>query len=205
MEPVVRIASRTVVLGADNVDTDQIIPARFLTGTSREGLGASLFADWRRDAAGDPRPDFPLNRPEAEGARILVAGANFGCGSSREHAPWALTDYGFAAVVSPSIADIFKGNAVRNGLVPVEIDKGAHRVLVSRPGAEIVIDVEAGTVSLPDGGAARFELPPFARRCLLTGRGPLDFLLEQEPAISRYERGKNRVAATGSPGGAHQS
>ena len=205
MEPVVRIASRTVVLGADNVDTDQIIPARFLTGTSREGLGASLFADWRRDAAGDPRPDFPLNRPEAEGARILVAGANFGCGSSREHAPWALTDYGFAAVVSPSIADIFKGNAVRNGLVPVEIDPGAHRMLVSRPGAEIVIDVEAGTVSLPDGGAARFELPPFARRCLLTGRGPLDFLLEQEPAISRYERGKNRVAATGSPGGAHQS
>ena len=189
MKPVVRIASRTVVLPADNVDTDQIIPARFLTGTRRDGLGNSLFADWRRDGAGEPRPDFPLNRPEAEGARILVSGPNFGCGSSREHAPWALTDYGFAAVVSPSIADIFKGNAVRNGLVPVEIAPSAHRELLSRPGAEIVIDVEAGTVSLPDGGSARFELPPFARRCLLTGRGPLDFLLEQEPAILRYEQG----------------
>ena len=194
MEPVVRIASRTVVLAADNVDTDQIIPARFLTGTRRDGLGASLFADWRRDAAGELRPDFPLNRPEAEGARILVAGANFGCGSSREHAPWALTDYGIAAVVSPSIADIFKGNAVRNGLVPVEVEASAHRELLSRPGAEIVIDVEAGTVSLPAGGSARFELPPFARRCLLTGRGPLDFLLEQESAILRYEQGKDDIA-----------
>ena len=195
MDPVVRIASRTVVLPADNVDTDQIIPARFLTGTRRDGLGASLFADWRRDGAGELRPDFPLNRPEAEGSRILVAGANFGCGSSREHAPWALTDYGFAAVVSPSIADIFKGNAVRNGLVPVEIEPSAHRQLVSRPGAEIVIDVEAGSVSLPDGGSARFELAPFARRCLLTGRGPLDFLLEREPAILRYEQGKDDDAA----------
>ncbi len=194
MEPVVRIASRTVVLPADNVDTDQIIPARFLTGTRTDGLGASLFADWRRDEAGELRPDFPLNRPEAQGARILVAGANFGCGSSREHAPWALTDYGFAAVVSPSIADIFKGNAVRNGLVPVEIEPSAHRELLARPGTEIVIDVEAGTVSLPDGGSARFELPPFARRCLLTGRGPLDFLLEQEPAILRYEQGNDDVA-----------
>lgn len=205
MEPVVRIASRTVVLPADNVDTDQIIPARFLTGTSREGLGGSLFADWRRDSGGKPRPDFPLNRPETAGARILVAGANFGCGSSREHAPWALTDYGFAAVVSPSIADIFKGNAVRNGLVPVEIESSAHRVLLSRPGAEIVIDVEAGTVSLPDGGTARFELPPFARRCLLTGRGPLDFLLQQEPAIRRYEQQKSQVGERGSPGGAPPS
>ena len=194
MEPVVRIASRTVVLPADNVDTDQIIPARFLTGTRTDGLGASLFADWRRDEAGELRADFPLNRPEAQGARILVAGANFGCGSSREHAPWALTDYGFAAVVSPSIADIFKGNAVRNGLVPVEIEPSAHRELLARPGTEIVIDVEAGTVSLPDGGSARFELPPFARRCLLTGRGPLDFLLEQEPAILRYEQGNDDVA-----------
>lgn len=205
MEPVVRIASRTVVLAADNVDTDQIIPARFLTGTSREGLGAGLFADWRRDAAGNLRPDFSLNQPGAEGARILVAGANFGCGSSREHAPWALTDYGFAAVVSPSIADIFKGNAVRNGLVPVEIAPSAHQRLLSRPGAEIVIDVGAGTVSLPDGGVARFELPPFARRCLLTGRGPLDFLLEQAPAILRYEEEASRDGETVPPGAAHSS
>lgn len=190
MEPVVRIASRTVVLAADNVDTDQIIPARFLTGTRRDGLGVSLFADWRRDSAGELRPDFPLNRPEAQGARILVGGANFGCGSSREHAPWALTDYGFAAVVSPSIADIFKGNAVRNGLVPVELDPSAHAALLASPGAEVVIDVAVGSVTLPDGGLASFHLPPFARRCLLTGRGPLDFLLEQESSIARYEESK---------------
>ena len=193
MDPVVRIASRTVLLDADNVDTDQIIPARFLTGIRRDGLGAGLFADWRRDAAGALRQDFPLNRPEAEGARILVGGANFGCGSSREHAPWALTDQGFAAVVSPSIADIFKGNAVRNGLVPAEIGPAAHAALVAQlradPGADLVIDVAAGTVTLPDGGTAGFPLSPFARRCLLTGLGPLDFLLEQEPAIGRYEEG----------------
>ena len=200
MEPVVRITSRTVVLAADNVDTDQIIPARFLTGTRRDGLGASLFADWRRDAAGALRPDFPLNRPEAEGARILVAGANFGCGSSREHAPWALTDYGFAAVVSPSIADIFKGNAVRNGLVPVELDPSAHRALLSRPGAEIVIDVAEGAVTLPDGEVARFALPPFARRLLLTGRGPLDFLLDRLAAITRYEQERDGGGGPSSAG-----
>jgi 3-isopropylmalate/(R)-2-methylmalate dehydratase small subunit len=205
MEPVVRIASRTVVLAADNVDTDQIIPARFLTGTRRDGLGAALFADWRRDSVGELRPDFPLNRPEAEGARILVAGANFGCGSSREHAPWALTDYGFAAVVSPSIADIFKGNAVRNGLVPVELEPATHGTLVRHPGAEIVIDVEAGTVTLPDGDVAQFELPPFARRCLLTGRRPLDFLLDQESAISSYEQGREEIAAGRPSGASHES
>ena len=121
------------------------------------------------------------------GARILVAGANFGCGSSREHAPWALTDHGFAAVVSPSIADIFKGNAIRNGLVPAEVAPAAVAALAARPNSEVVIDVAAGTVTLPGGGLARFELAPFARRCLLTGRGPLDFLLDHEPAITRYE------------------
>ncbi len=200
MEPVIRIASRTVVLAADNVDTDQIIPARFLTGTRRDGLGTALFADWRHDAGGELRADFPLNRPEATGARILVAGANFGCGSSREHAPWALTDYGFRAVVSPSIADIFKGNAVRNGLVPVELEPAAHQALLTRPGAEIVIDVKAGTVTLPEGDTAHFDLPPFARRCLLSGRGPLDFLLEQEPAISRYEEGGGAAGTNAPPG-----
>ncbi len=201
MEPVVRIASRTVLLGADNVDTDQIIPARFLTGIRRDGLGAGLFADWRRDSEGALRQDFPLNRPEAEGARILVAGANFGCGSSREHALWALTDHGFAAVVSPSIADIFKGNAVRNGLVPAEIEPAAHASLVAQlradPRADLVIDVAAGTVTLPDGGTAGFRLPPFARRCLLTGLGPLDFLLEQKPAIGLYEEGIERPVTPG--------
>lgn len=185
MEPIVRIASRTVVLAVDNVDTDQIIPARFLTGTRREGLGGALFADWRRRDA-----DFPLSRKEAAGARILVAGDNFGCGSSREHAPWALRDAGFAAVVSPSIADIFKANAIRNGLVPVELAAAAHAQLVASPGAGIVIDLEAETVTLPDGGLAGFRLPPFGRRCLTTGLGAFDFLLGHEDAIARYEAGR---------------
>ena len=190
MEPIVRIASRTVVLAADNVDTDQIIPARFLTGTRREGLGGALFADRRRDAEGRQRPDFPLNRPEAAGARILVAGTNFGCGSSREHAPWALREAGFAAVVSPSIADIFKANAIRNGLVPVELEAPAHELLVATPGAEILIDLEAETVTLPDGRLARFRLPRFGRRCLTTGLGAFDFLLGHQDAIGRYEAGR---------------
>lgn len=189
MEPITRIVSRTVVLPADNVDTDQIIPARFLTGIRRDGLAAGLFADWRRDASGALRPDFPLNRAEAAGARILVAGVNFGCGSSREHAPWALRDAGFAAVVSPSIADIFKGNAVRNGLVPVELEASAHAALVRAPGEETVIDLPAGTVSLPGGGLARFRLDPFARRCLTSGLGAFDFLLSHQREIARYEAG----------------
>ena len=187
MKPVVRIASRTVALPADNVDTDRIIPARFLTGTRREGLGAGLFADWRRDRAGNPLPDFPLNRPEAADARILVAGDNFGCGSSREHAVWALREAGFAAIISPSMADIFKGNAARNGLVPVELEAAAHRALLAAPGARAVVDVAAGTVTLPDGGVAAFRLDPFARRCLLTGVGAFDFLLAQAAEIERYE------------------
>ena len=182
MKPVRRIVSRTVVLPLDNVDTDQIIPARFLSGTSRRGLGAGLFSDWRRQ-----RRDFPLNRKSAAGARILVAGANFGCGSSREHAAWALRDAGFRAVLGRSFADIFRGNAVRNGLVPVELDADPHRRIAGRPDAEITVDVERETVSVPGGGTARFRLAPFARRCLLSGAGPLDFLLSHEPGIARYE------------------
>ncbi len=199
MEPVVRIASRTVVLPGDDVDTDRIIPARFLTGTRAEGLGGALFADWRRDGAGELRPDFPLNRKEAEGARILVAGANFGCGSSREHAAWALRDAGFAAVVSPGFADIFEANAIRNGLVPVKLPEPAHASLVRAPGAEVVIEVAAGTVSLPDGAVVPFPLPPFARRCLTTGLGAFDFLLSQEAAIARFE-GARQADARRSPG-----
>ncbi len=189
MEPVRRIVSRTVVLAVENVDTDQIIPARFLTGTRRGGLGAGLFADWRRDVSGTLRPDFPLNRPEAGGARILVAGANFGCGSSREHAVWALRDAGFAAVLSSSLADIFKGNSVRNGLVPVELETAAYEAFAVAPGEETVIDVPAGTVRLPGGGITRFRLDPFDRRCLVTGVGPLDFLLSREAEIRGYETG----------------
>lgn len=193
MEKRVRIESTTVVLPANEVDTDQIVPARFLTATGREGLGAALFHDLRRDAGGALLPDFPLNRPEAAGAAILVAGANFGCGSSREHAPWALLEAGFEAVVSPSFADIFRENAARNGLVPVEVAEGAHARLSAADGARVVVDVEAETVTLPGGGEARFRLAPFARRCLLTGRTPLEFLLDRADAVERYEAASGRT------------
>lgn len=188
MEPRVRIESRTVVLPIADLDTDQVIPARFLTTTGRSGLGAALFHDLRRDPEGRLLPDFPLNRPDAAGARILVAGANFGCGSSREHAPWALVDAGFAAVVSPSIADLFRANAARNGLVPVEIAEEVHANLVRSPGVRLTVDLGRCAVRFPDGSEAPFHLAPFARRCLLTGLSPLDFLRQREPEIARYER-----------------
>ena len=177
-----RIESRSVVLPTENIDTDQIIPARFLTTTSRLGLGASLFADWRA------RPDFVLNQPQAQGAGVLVAGRNFGCGSSREHAVWALTDYGFRAVVATEIADIFKRNAIKNGLVPVVLDAASHARLLAAPGEPVVIDLERLSVALPGGGEARFTLEPFARYCLIEGVDELDFLLRQEPAIREYEQ-----------------
>jgi 3-isopropylmalate/(R)-2-methylmalate dehydratase small subunit len=170
-----------VVLPVDNVDTDQIIPARFLTTTTKEGLGGNLFADWRRD------PDFVLNREEAKGAAILVTGENFGCGSSREHAPWALVGFGFRAVVSRSIADIFKANAVKNGLVPVEVPEEIHRALLDHPGWVVTVDLERRLLVLPDGREAAFPIDGFARHCLLHGIDPLDFLREQEEAIRAYE------------------
>lgn len=194
MEKRIRIESATVVLPANEVDTDQIVPARFLTATSREGLGAALFHDLRRDDRGALLYDFPLNRPEAAGAAILVAGANFGCGSSREHAPWALLEAGFRAVISPSFADIFRENAARNGLVPAEVAADAHRRLAAAEGARIVVDVEAQIVTLPGGGEARFHLAPFARRCLLTGRTPLEFLLDRADAVARYEARSGRAS-----------
>src|SRR5687767_510308 len=132
MEPIRTFTSRTVVLPIENIDTDQIIPARFLKGTSKTGLGEKLFNDWRYDAQGQNKPDFILNRPEAKGAQVLVAGDNFGCGSSREHAPWALCDFGFRAVVSTSIADIFRNNALKNGLLPIVVDKAVHQRLLDR-------------------------------------------------------------------------
>ena len=186
------VRSRTVVLPAADVDTDQIIPARFLTTTSRDGLGRALFADWRFDANGRPRPDFVLNRPEAAGCSILVAGRNFGCGSSREHAPWALHDYGFRAVISTAIADIFFNNSLKNGLLPVVIDAGIHDWLLTHGGAEIEIDLEATTVTLPDGRCAKFPIEAFARHCLLHGVDELDYLLSHAPAIESYERAHSR-------------
>jgi 3-isopropylmalate/(R)-2-methylmalate dehydratase small subunit len=187
-QPIRTIESRCVALPIDNIDTDQIIPARFLKVTGREGLGQWLFANWRYDDAGRPRPEFVLNRPEAAGAQVLVAGDNFGCGSSREHAPWALLDYGFRAVVSTSIASIFRNNSLKNGLLPVVIEPEVHRRLLADPAASVAIDLESGTLRLADGTAARFDVEPFARYCLLQGIDELSFLLAQEHAIAEYER-----------------
>ena len=188
MTKVRAFTARTVVLPVDNIDTDQIIPARFLKGTSRSGLGRSLFADWRYDAQGRPRPEFVLNRPEAEGAEVLVAGDNFGCGSSREHAPWALVDAGFRAVISTSIADIFRNNALKNGLLPIVVSPEFHRKALSAPGAPVTVDLDRNTVTLADGATESFEVEPFARYCLLNGVDELEFLLGQGDAIESYER-----------------
>src|SRR6187402_1553387 len=163
MPAVTQIHSRTVALPATNIDTDQIIPARFLTATSKAGFGKHLFADWRYDAAGNPKPDFVLNTPAAQGAHILVAGRNIGCGSSREHAPWALQDFGFQAVISTEFADIFRTNSLKNGLLPIVVDETTHAWLLAHPGVELRIDVAAGTLTLPDGTAVNFPLEGFAR------------------------------------------
>lgn len=188
MDPIKTLRSRTVVLPVSDVDTDQIIPARFLTTTTRSGLGAHLFADWRYGSDGAPKADFVLNRPEAKGCTILVAGNNFGCGSSREHAPWALIDHGFRAVVSTQIADIFRNNSLKNGLLPVIVDQAAHAWLMEHPGAEITLDLEASTLTLPGGQAVRFPLEPFARYCLMNGVDELGFLLGREQEIRAYEQ-----------------
>ena len=188
MQPISSFSSRTAVLPYTNIDTDQIIPARFLTTTTKEGLGRHAFNDWRYDANGTPRPDFILNRPEAADCTILVAGRNFGCGSSREHAPWALLDYGFRAVVSTEIADIFRNNSLKNGLLPIVVDEQTHAWLMQHPGVSLQIDLQASTLALPDGTAVRFPIEAFARYCLLNGVDELGFLLQQGDAIARYEQ-----------------
>ena len=186
------LRARAVVLPVNDIDTDQIIPARFLKGTTRAGLGKRLFADWRYDAEGRPRAEFFLNRPEAAGAEVLVAGRNFGCGSSREHAPWALRDHGFRAVVSTSFADIFRNNALKNGLLPVAIEPGAHASLLAqlaaRPEAEVTVDLASRTLTLPDGLRVPFPIDPFARTCLLEGVDELGYILRFEPEIEAHER-----------------
>ena len=191
MEKFTVIKSRTVVLPVENVDTDQIIPARFLKATSKAGLGTKLFADWRFAADGTAKPDFILNQPAAKGASVLVAGDNFGCGSSREHAPWALVDYGFRAVVSTSIADIFRNNSLKNGLIPVVVDAAIHAKLLATPGAEVTVSIEDRTITLADGSSAAFAIEPFARYCLLNGVDELAFLLSQEDAIAAFEAGRS--------------
>ncbi len=191
MEPFTPFTSRVVLLPAENVDTDQIIPARFLKTTDKAGLGANLFADWRYDADGRPRPDFILNRPESRGAALLLAGDNFGCGSSREHAPWALLGYGFRAVISTSFADIFRNNSLKNGLLPIVVDVATHARLfalaAAQPDGKYRVDLAAQTVTLPDGTAFDFQIDPFARTCLLQGVDELGYLLSHAPAIERYE------------------
>jgi 3-isopropylmalate/(R)-2-methylmalate dehydratase small subunit len=188
MERFTTLTSRTVVLPAANIDTDQIIPARFLTTTTRAGLGQRLFADWRYDEQGRPRAEFALNQPAALGCRILVAGRNFGCGSSREHAAWALIDHGFRAVVSTEFADIFASNALKNGLLPVRVEHAAAEWLISHPGEELTIDVERRTLALADGTTVSFPLEAFARHCLLEGVDELGFLLGRTSEIDAYER-----------------
>jgi 3-isopropylmalate/(R)-2-methylmalate dehydratase small subunit len=192
MEPFALLTGRTVVLPLDDVDTDQIIPARFLKGTTRTGLGRGLFADRRYDAEGALRPEFPLNRPDAAGAPVLVVGRNFGCGSSREHAVWALLDQGFRAVIAPSFADIFRGNALKNGVLPVALPVEDVARLTAAPGATVTIDLGAQRVVLPDGTRSRFTVDPFARHCLLEGIDEMEFLLGQEPAIAAYESAHER-------------
>lgn len=186
-EPLTTIESRTVVLPVEDVDTDQIIPARFLTTTTRDGLGKSLFADWRYLPDGSDNPDFELNQPEARGCSVLVAGRNFGCGSSREHAPWALHDYGFRAVISSEIADIFRSNALKNGLLPVVVPGNVLDELLQNPGLTVTIDVESSTLNLPDGRSVEYPIDAFARYCLLEGIDQLGFLRQHEDAIRQFE------------------
>lgn len=188
MKPVTRIQSRTAVLADENIDTDRIIPARFLTTTTREGLGELCFNDWRYRSDGSDDPAFPLNAAEARGCEILVAGRNFGCGSSREHAPWALLYFGIRAVLSSEIADIFRNNALKNGLLAIVIDADAHRWLLDHPGVELTIDVRAQTITRDGGAPISFELEPFARHCLLEGVDQLGFLQQLFEAIAAYER-----------------
>lgn len=191
MEKITQLTSQTIVLPIDDVDTDQIVPARFLTTTQREGIGASLFADWRMDKDGNEIADFPLNAPEAKGRQILVAGRNFGCGSSREHAPWAIFDFGIRAVISSEIADIFRNNSLNNGLVPVVVDKDTHRWLLDNPGAEVTVDMESCELRLPDGKAVTFPIEPFARHCIMEGIDQMGFLLQNRDRIEAFERNRS--------------
>jgi 3-isopropylmalate/(R)-2-methylmalate dehydratase small subunit len=187
MEPITQLHSTTVVMPSTNIDTDQIIPARFLTITTKLGLGKSLFADWRYLSDGRENPDFILNQPAAANSRVLVAGHNFGCGSSREHAPWALVDYGFRAVVSTAIADIFASNALKNGLLPIVVDPATHAWLLENPGAAVSIDLAARRITLPTGTSVSFPIEAFARHCLLHGLDELGYLQSKLDAIAAYE------------------
>jgi 3-isopropylmalate/(R)-2-methylmalate dehydratase small subunit len=188
MKPFVNFESRLVKLPVNNIDTDQIIPARFLKTTSKIGLDKNLFYDWRYDANGEPNPEFVLNQPASQGAQVLLAGDNFGCGSSREHAPWALTQYGFRAVISTSFADIFKQNSLKNSLLPIVVPADVHATLfVAPPEAIVRIDLAQQTLTTPDGRAVEFPIDEFSKHCMLEGVDELGYILQQDPAISAYE------------------
>jgi len=193
MEPIKTFTSRIVALPIQDIDTDQIIPARYLKTTDKAGLGDNLFADWRYNADSSPKPDFVLNRADVRGAQVLVAGNNFGCGSSREHAPWALQGYGFKAVISTYFADIFRSNALKNGLLPIVVDNETYYQLVSLfeedPKTTVTVDLSSQTLTLPGGQRVSFPIDPFARHCLINGVDQLGFLLAEDPAIAAYEEG----------------
>lgn len=190
-DPYETFTSRLIPLAAENVDTDQIIPARFLKTTDRWGLSEALFADWRFDEGGEPIPSFVLNRAEMQGRRVLLAGDNFGCGSSREHAPWALAAWGIRAILSTSFADIFRANALKNGLLPIVVDPDQQRALfelvAEDPGAEITVDLEAQVVHLPGDLDLPFDIDPFARTMLLAGTDEMGYLRSQGGAIAAWE------------------
>ncbi len=191
MQPFRQLRSRLVPLPSENVDTDQITPARFLKTTEKTGLGKILFYDWRYDASGNPRPDFILNQPSGAGASILLAGDNFGCGSSREHAPWALADFGFRALISTSFADIFGNNCLKNGILPIRVDRVHHerlfRLVAAHPDSEAVVDLQAQTLTLPDGEVVAFPIDPFSKKCLLEGLDELGYLLKFSERIAAFE------------------
>ena len=189
MKPFTNFESRMAPLPVYNVDTDQIIPARFLKTTSKEGLDRQLFNDWRYDERGNPKPDFILNQPRARGAQVLLAGDNFGCGSSREHAPWALTQFGFRAVISTSFADIFRQNALKNSLLPIVVPRDAHAELFAAPeGATVQIDLASQTLTTPSGRKVEFPIDSFSKHCLLEGVDELGYILQHDREIAAFER-----------------
>jgi 3-isopropylmalate/(R)-2-methylmalate dehydratase small subunit len=190
MKPFSNFESRMVPLAINNIDTDQIIPARFLKTTTKQGLDRQLFCDWRYDAQGNPKPDFILNQPRAQGAQVLLAGDNFGCGSSREHAPWALTQFGFRAVVSTSFADIFKQNSLKNALLPIVVPPDVHAELFAAaddPEATVKVDLASQTLTTPGGRKVEFPIDSFSKHCLLEGVDELGYILQHEAQIAAYE------------------
>lgn len=183
------VESRTFCLAVNNIDTDQIIPGQFLTTTEREGLGRFCFYSWRFDESGNERQENPLKSFDAASQQVLVAGSNFGCGSSREHAPWALLDFGFRAIISCQFADIFRNNSLKNGLLPVQVDESVVQHLLANPDQPVRIDISSNTLSIEGLGEFEFPLDPFSAYCLTRGIDQLDFLLENEPEIRRFEQG----------------